>query len=120
VRAVLRRVVDLIAQSELLEERAREIGNQLSSPLPADQLPIVLSDIADLMSRRVTAIEVEKRDIEGLLAQVTGRLAELSQFMGAENADRKAALEGTREFNTRIVANMNDLGEHVADANDLQ
>ncbi|MEY4760592.1 MAG: hypothetical protein RLZZ200_448 [Pseudomonadota bacterium] len=119
IRSILGRVITLISQNEGLSGSAQELGRQLESPLRPDQLPVVLSDVADLIGRRVNDVEVEKRAIEDLLAQVTGKLDEISQFMGTENADRQAALEGTREFNTSLQADMNELGANVAEATDL-
>ncbi len=120
IRSILGRVLTLVSQSEGLAEPAREIGQQLQMPLRPDQLPVVLSDIADLMDRRVNDVEGEKRAIEELLAQVTAKLDEITQYMGHESADHQAALDGTREFNSSLVAEMSALGENVAEAKDLE
>jgi len=79
----------------------------------------VLSDVADLLNRRVVGVEREKREIEGLLSQITTRLDELMQFMQGENAERKLSLESTQEFNTRLVADMHELGSTVEESVDL-
>lgn len=120
IRGILGRVITLVTPSEELVEAAQEIKRQLALPLRPDQLPIVLSDIADLVGRRVNVVEVEKRAIEDLLAQVTGKLDEISQYMGGDSADRQAALDGSREFNNSLVAEMTELGVTVADAIDLE
>jgi len=120
IRGILGRVITLVSQNEGLAETAQDLSRQLQQPLRPDQLPIVLSDIADLIGRRVNDVEVEKRAIEDLLAQVTGKLDEISQYMGSESADRQAALDGSREFNNSLVAEMSELGANVADAKDLE
>lgn len=117
--AVLSRVLDLIRQDNALLEAAADVTLQLAAPLTIEQLPLLLSDVADLVTRRIVGVEHEKRDIEGLLGQITGRLDELTQFMLGENAERKMSLESTREFNTRLVTDMRELGTTVEESIDL-
>jgi diguanylate cyclase len=119
VRAILSRLVSLVRQDATLADQVAEVEAQLLTPLGAEQLPVVLSDVADLMSRRVNGVEQEKRDIEGLLAQITGRLDELTQFMLGEDAERKLSLDSTQEFNSRLVQDMHELGTTVESSVDL-
>jgi diguanylate cyclase len=119
VRAILSRLISLVRQDATLADQVAEVEAQLLTPLGAEQLPVVLSDVADLMSRRVNGVEQEKRDIEGLLAQITGRLDELTQFMLGEDAERKLSLDSTQEFNSRLVQDMHELGTTVESSVDL-
>ena len=119
VRAILTRLLTLIRQDGSLAEAVAEVESQLLISLTREQLPIVLSDVADLLNRRVVGVEREKREIEGLLSQITARLDELMQFMQGENAERKLSLESTQEFNTRLVADMHELGSTVEESVDL-
>jgi diguanylate cyclase len=119
VRAILNRLLTLIRRDSALTASAGEIESQLAISLTREQLPIVLSDIADLLNRRVTSVEREKREIEGLLSQITARLDELTQYMLGESAERKLSLESTEEFNSRLAADMHELGSSVESSADL-
>jgi diguanylate cyclase len=119
VRAILNRLLTLIRQDTALAAAVGEIESQLAISLTREQLPIVLSDVADLLNRRVTNVEREKREIEGLLSQITARLDELTQYMLGESAERKLSLENTQEFNSRLVADMHELGSSVESSVDL-
>ena len=119
VRAILARLLTLIRQDGSLAAAVADVEAQLLVSMTREQLPVVLSDVADLLNRRVVGVEREKREIEGLLSQITVRLDELMQFMQGENAERKLSLESTQEFNTRLVADMHELGSTVEESVDL-
>jgi diguanylate cyclase len=80
---------------------------------------VVLAEIADLVGQRVSTVEEEKREVEGLLAQITGRLDELSKYMLGEGQDRENALASTLQFNTRLVHEMNEIGVTVDSSQDV-
>jgi diguanylate cyclase len=119
VRAILNRLLTLIRQDRALAAPVGEIEARLAISLTREQLPNVLSEVADLLNRRVTSVEREKQEIESLLAQITARLDELTQYMLGETAERKLSLETTHDFNSRLAADMHELGSSVESSADL-
>ncbi len=119
VGAILSRLLALVREDASLSALVGDVEQQLAAPLPLAQLPMVLADVADLMTRRVSSVEREKYEVEVLLAQITGRLDELTEFLLGEDAERKSSLENTQQFNTRLVIDMHELGTSVEASIDL-
>ena len=119
IRATLLRLLGVVRQDAELAALVGEVEQQIAMPLPLPQLPMVLSDVADLMTRRVSSVEREKREIEGLLAQITSRLDELTEYLLGEDAERKSSFQTSQEFNTRLVSDMHELGNSVEASVDL-
>jgi diguanylate cyclase len=113
VRAVLSRLLQEVRRNGALAIRANEIEALLLVSLTREQLPVVMSQIADLMAQRIAGIEKEKQDVESLLGQITSRLDEISQYIVGEDQDRALSLENTQELNARLVSEMHDLGSSV-------
>lgn len=119
VRAVLSRLLQEVRRNGALATRANEIEALLMVSLTREQLPVVLSQIADLMAQRVAGIEKEKQDVESLLGQITNRLDEISQYIVGEDQDRQLSLENTQELNARLVSEMHELGSSVDSSVDI-
>jgi diguanylate cyclase len=119
VRQVLTRLLREIRRDARLAGQVESLEQRLQVSLTREQLPVVLAEIADLAAQRVTTVEEEKREVEALLAQITGRLDELSKYMLGEGVDRQDALDCTLQFNTVLVREMNEIGVTVDQANDV-
>ena len=81
VRRVLARVLDAVGRDTRLVPLVTEIQAQIAVPVLDGQLPLLLSDIADLVIRRINSVEAEKAEVEDLLAQITLRLDDLTEFL---------------------------------------
>lgn len=119
VRAVLDRLLTLVRKDESLAAAAAAIDARLEVSLTREQLPVMLSDVADLLSRRITTVEREKQEVETLLAQITERLDELTRFLVGESAERRQSLENSQDFNSQLAADMHELGSSVESGADL-
>ena len=119
VRRVLARVLDAVARDTRLAPLVTEIQAQMTVPVLHGQLPLLLSDIADLVTRRINAVEAEKAEVEDLLAQITLRLDDLTEFLLGETEAQRESFETNAAFNSQLVSNVQDLGSSVDAAKDL-
>jgi diguanylate cyclase len=119
VRRVLVRVLDAVARDTRLAPLITEIQTQIAVPVLDGQLPLLLSDIADLVTRRINAVEAEKAEVEDLLAQITLRLDDLTEFLLGETEAQRESFETNAAFNSQLVSNVKDLGSSVEAAKDL-
>ena len=119
VRRVLARVLDAVARDTRLAPLVTEIQAQMTVPVLDGQLPLLLSDIADLVTRRINAVEAEKAEVEDLLAQITLRLDDLTEFLLGETEAQRESFETNAAFNSQLVSNVQDLGSSVDAAKDL-
>ncbi|MEO7775802.1 MAG: diguanylate cyclase [Steroidobacteraceae bacterium] len=104
--ADLRRMPNLRSDVEALD-------HALEVSLTAEQLPDVLERISELVSRRISSLKEEKRDVEELLRLITGRLDEFTAYISSEDSDRRLALESTNELKIRVLGEMTDLSAVV-------
>jgi len=69
--------------------------------------------------RRINAVEAEKAEVEDLLAQITLRLDDLTEFLLGETEAQRESFETNAAFNSQLVSNVQDLGSSVDAAKDL-
>jgi len=69
--------------------------------------------------RRVHAVEAEKQEVEDLLAQITLRLDDLTEFLLGETEAQRQSFESNAAFNSKLVSDVQDLGSSVDAAQDL-
>jgi diguanylate cyclase len=119
IRRVITRVLDVVGRDKRLLPLVNEIQTQISVPVLDGQLPLLLSDIADLVVRRINSVETEKQEVEDLLAQITLRLDDLTEFLLGETEAQRQSFETNEAFNTKLVSDVKGLGTSVEAAQDL-
>ena len=119
IRRVMTRVLDVVGRDKRLLPLTTEIQTQISVPVLEGQLPLLLSDIADLVVRRINSVEAEKQEVEDLLAQITLRLDDLTEFLLGETEAQRQSFETHEAFNTQLVSDVKGLGSSVETAKDL-
>jgi diguanylate cyclase len=119
VRLLLSRILSELRRDARLAVRLAPLDAQLGEPLTQLRLPLLLSAIADLTIERISGIEQEKSEVEKLLGQIGARLDEMTAYMAGEDQDRKLSLESTQELNSRLTAEMSDLGSTMDTTVDL-
>ncbi|MFM1886818.1 MAG: hypothetical protein RL026_1975 [Pseudomonadota bacterium] len=115
IRETLDRLLGLVRGDPELLPACDALALKLGQPLSASSLPLLLSDIADVLARRVDVIEREKREVEGLLSRITQRLDELTQFLYGEDADRREARRDSDDFNRQLAAGFHALRDSVGE-----
>lgn len=121
IRATLSRVLGLLGREGGLVDAVQATAERLQTPLAEEALPLMVSEVADLVARRLATLEGEKREVEELLGQVTGRLDELTRYLHGAVVDRREALQDSNEFNARLAQDFHELNQTVdEDSADLQ
>jgi diguanylate cyclase len=119
IRRNLLALLGAVRRDTNLAPLVAEIEVQLSVPVLDGQLPQLLSDIADLVARRIMAVEAEKQEVEDLLAQITLRLDDLTEYLLGEEKEHRQSIESSKAFNQQLTTEFQDLGSSVETAADL-
>ncbi|HEX4377785.1 MAG TPA: diguanylate cyclase [Steroidobacteraceae bacterium] len=98
---------------------ADELDSKLSSQLPQDELPEVVTSIASLVTQCIQNIEGSKHEIEALLKHMVDRLDDMSRFVSDQSHEQTQSQASREELNTRLVGEMKAIGESVESADDL-
>ena len=98
---------------------ADELDFKLSSELPQDELPEVVTSIASLVTQCIQNIEGSKHEIEALLKHMVDRLDDMSRFVSDQSHEQTQSQASREELNTRLVCEMTAIGESVESADDL-
>ena len=120
MRAILVALLDELRRDAALGGRITALDNRLASSLQPEQLPEVLSDIADIVGQRIQHIERAKQEIETLLGQMVGKLDEIARFVVDQNQNQHQSLASSESLNTQLASEMRAMGEHVETSADLQ
>ena len=109
----LRRDIELAIQVDALDSR-------LEQALTAEELPRILSEVADVIGQRISRIERAKHEIEALLSHMVGKLDEIGHFVAEQDRSQHASRANSETLNTQLVVEMKAMGESVDAARDLQ
>lgn len=120
VRAVLEGLLSELRRDPQLVHDADAIDSLLSVSLTREQLPGVMERVVELIGRRIQKIEATKRDIEGLLTLMMGRLDDLTRYVAGQDHEQTQQLASSEQLNTQITGEMRALGETVDTDVDLQ
>jgi diguanylate cyclase len=120
VRGILSALLAQLRHDPALIVRADALDSRLAIAVPQDQLAELMSSISELVTQRIQHIERSKKEIEGLLRLMLGKLDDLSRFVSDHSHDQSQSVVSRESFNAQLVGEMKAMGESVESAADLQ
>jgi diguanylate cyclase len=87
--------------------------------LTPDEFAEGLEKVARLVSEQRANLIRERREIEDLLQQMDGRLAEIATYLASDTADQKSAQSSSQQFDLLVTAEVRSLSDAVQGADDL-
>ncbi len=117
---ILMELLERLSLPTDLSKKATKIRHQIETGIDDEQLPQVISDIAEIVSTLGSQAVTEKQEYEEFLKTLTSRLNELDQHI------RQTSDEDTKAFNERtaisqaVEQQVSGLRSHVEQADDLE
>ncbi len=120
LRSTLSMLLGKLRSDPSLTILADELDSKLSSTLPQEELPALLSSIAGLVTQCIQNIESSKQELEALLKHMISRLDDMSRFVSDQSHEQTQSVASREELNTRLVGEMKAIGESVDSAGDVE
>lgn len=120
IRAVLAALLAELRRDPELLLQVDELDATLAKSMTREQLPDVLSSLADLVGRRIQRIERAKQEVEVLLGHMVEKLDEIGHFVQDQRQNQSQSQASSETLNVQLAGEMKAMGESVEAANDLQ
>lgn len=119
IQEVLIQLLDYLGLPEDLLPQAHELEAKLGQELDTKQLTTILQTVADLVSQLRSRFDEEKRELEGFLVQLTGRLQDLGQHLQLARTQERASFDSSRELDEVVRSQVKDIESSVHEASSL-
>jgi diguanylate cyclase len=119
VHHVLIHLVERLPLPPELAEQALAAVESLEPGISPDGLPDAIDAVASLVYQVRLLMQEEKRELEGLLAEVTGQLAELDQGLVSAHRSARAGFQANRALDAAVSDDVQGLEAHTRGAGDL-
>jgi diguanylate cyclase len=120
IRGILAALLAELRRDTTLIERVEALDSKLSGSMTVDELPAVLSPLAELVGQRIKRIELAKQEIEALLGHMVGKLDEIGQFVAEQNRSQLESHASSETLKVQLAVEMKAMGDSVDATNDLQ
>ncbi len=117
---VAKRLLDELDAADAPRDATDALRATLSEANEDRDLAVVLDRIGDLIAARAADVAVERTEAAAMLAQVTTRLNEMSEYLSGDSADRKAVHDAADTLNVQILSQVERLGGEVRSSTDLR
>lgn len=97
-----------------------DLQDKSPAELSSAQIAGVLEDAVGIIGEQRSRIQREKFEVASLLQQVNARLEEIAAHLRGEMDDQKSSRDSTRQLNTLVLGEMNELTTSVRRAVDLE
>ena len=117
VQAVIVAVLERLSRLPELRPALGDLCERDS--LSPDEFAEGLERVARLVGEQRAALVREKREIEELLQQMDGRLAEIASYLASDTTDQKNAQTSSQQFDLLMSSEVRSLTNDVQTAQDL-
>jgi diguanylate cyclase len=101
------------------EERVKDFKQQLGSEAPKDNWTQVLQELLELSAKSYDVIQVEIKEAEDFLDELTQRLQELGFHLQTAHEGRDRMVAHGKNLSEQVTGHVGDIGDRVEDATDL-
>ncbi|MDF1555920.1 MAG: GGDEF domain-containing protein [Deferrisomatales bacterium] len=119
VHHILIHLVERLPLPPELAEQALAAVETMEPGIPPDRLPDAIDAVASLVYQVRLLVQEEKRELEALLAEVTGQLTELDQGLKSANRSARAGFQANRALDAAVSDDVRGLEAHTRGASDL-
>lgn len=119
IAAVLEEILGRIVLAPTLAIRADELRTALARAQGSDAVTSAAHDLADLVNLQREALRQDIAQLQDLLADVSGRLGDMTRYLVAETENVAAADEQGRGLDATVREEMRLLAEQTQGATDL-
>ena len=119
VHHILIHLIERLPLPPELAEQALATVETMEPGIPPDGLPDAIEAVASLVYQVRLLVQEEKLELESLLAEVTGQLAELDQGLISAHREARAGFQASREIDAAMSDDVQGLEAHTRGASDL-
>lgn len=119
VHHILIHLVERLPLPPELAEQVQSTVATLESGIAPDGLPEAIEAVTALVFRVRMLVQEEKRELESLLAEVTGQLTALDRGLAATHQEAQAGFAANREFDAAVNGDVQGLADQTRGASDL-
>ncbi len=120
IRAEMTRLLDEVSRDSGLAAEAKQLEEELFSPMMGDQLPRLVEKVAGLAVQCIKQLEKARQETEMLLGQMVVQLDSLSRYIAGQTDDESQRNTSSDTLNLQITGEMRAMGESVERSNDLE
>jgi len=117
---VLMELLERLSLPTDLSKKATKIRHQIETGIDDEQLPQIISDIAEIVSTLGSQAVTEKHEYQEFLKTLTTRLNELDQHIRQTSDEDTKAFKERGVISKAVESEVSGLRSHVEDANDLE
>jgi diguanylate cyclase len=117
---VLMALLERLSLPNDLSKKATKIRHSIETGIDDEQLPEIISDIADIISTLGSQAVTEKKEYEEFLKALTSRLSELDKHIRQTGDDDTKAFKERNVISQAVEQEVSGLRNHVEEANDLE
>ncbi len=117
---ILMQLLERLSLPSDLSKKATQVRLKIEHGLNKEQLPTVISDIADIISELGSKVISDKIEYETFLKSLTSRLSELDQHIRNTSDDEVKAFEQRNVISKSVEQEVEGLRAHVDEAGDLE
>ncbi|MHB8765712.1 MAG: GGDEF domain-containing protein [Deferrisomatales bacterium] len=120
IHEILIHVVERLPLPPEMNGEALAVVESLETGIGPDGLPEAIEAVTGLVYRVQARVQDEKRELEGLLLEVTNRLQQLGQGLTVTHQEISARGDAFRAFGDALAGHVRGLEERAAAAADLE
>jgi diguanylate cyclase len=116
---VLMQLLERLSLPSDLSIKATSVRHQIEKGMSDDDLPAIISSIADIISSLGSKVITDKLEYEAFLKTLTERLTELDKHIRQTSSDDVKAFENRTEISQHVQNEVQGLRDHVEESHDL-
>ena len=120
IRAEMTRLLDEVSRDSGLAGEARQLEDELFSPMMGDQLPRLVEKVTGLAVQCIKRLEKARQETEMLLGQMVVQLDSLSRYIAGQTTEETQRSSSSDTLNLQITGEMRAMGESVEQGTDLE
>jgi diguanylate cyclase len=120
VHEILIQVIERLPLPPGMSEATLELIGRLERGVAPDELPDAIDAVSDLVRELRSRVQGEKTELESLLREVTTRLQQMNQGLGAAHREVAAGFASSRVLDARVRAEVQELEAGSRGAVDLE
>ena len=116
---VLMALLERLSLPNNLSNKATKIRHQIENGIDDEKLPIIINEIASIVSELGSQVVSEKQDYEAFLKSLTTRLKQLDQHITQANKEDISAFEQRKQLGQAVEEQVIGIRDEVESADNL-
>ncbi|WP_198263070.1 GGDEF domain-containing protein [sulfur-oxidizing endosymbiont of Gigantopelta aegis] len=116
---LLIRLIEYLPLEDEVKENAEQLKENFAQGVSTEQLPKALKSIAALISKMRSNVQQEQKQFERFLKSLTGRLAEVDQYLQNNLVEYKQSYQNGLDLGDVVKEQVKSIGDSVSSFNNI-